>query len=152
MNIAVVGSGYVGLVSGTCFSEMGNKVTCVDIDQNKIDKLHQGVVPIYEPGLEKMALKNIANKNLFFTTSLKKAITDAEIVLVPNGAPNMISRNLKGYQPYLNSLSKTNERFEYTPLDFIVDWQNNQKFSAFSLFTCNANFSMMFLYYPKRNR
>ena len=74
MNIVVVGSGYVGLVSGTCFSEMGNKVTCVDIDQKKIDKLHEGIIPIYEPGLEKMVLKNVENKNLFFTTNLEKQL------------------------------------------------------------------------------
>ncbi|MCG8785878.1 UDP-glucose/GDP-mannose dehydrogenase family protein [Tenacibaculum finnmarkense] len=87
MNIAVVGSGYVGLVSGACFSEMGNKVTCVDIDQNKIDKLHQGIIPIYEPGLEKMVLKNVAQKNLFFTTELEKVINDAEIVFIAVGTP-----------------------------------------------------------------
>ncbi len=87
MNIAVVGSGYVGLVSGTCFSEMGNKVTCVDIDQHKIDKLHEGIIPIYEPGLENMVLKNIANKNLFFTTKLEEAIKDAAIVFIAVGTP-----------------------------------------------------------------
>ena len=87
MNIAVVGSGYVGLVSGACFSEMGNKVTCVDIDQNKIDKLHKGIIPIYEPGLEKMVLKNIEKKNLFFTTKLENALKDAEIVFIAVGTP-----------------------------------------------------------------
>ncbi len=87
MNIAVVGSGYVGLVSGTCFSEMGNKVTCVDIDQTKIDKLHKGIIPIYEPGLEKMVLKNIAKKSLLFTTKLEEAISDAEIVFIAVGTP-----------------------------------------------------------------
>ncbi|MCG8763261.1 UDP-glucose/GDP-mannose dehydrogenase family protein [Tenacibaculum finnmarkense] len=87
MNIAVIGSGYVGLVSGACFSEMGNKVTCVDIDQNKIDKLHQGIIPIYEPGLEKMVLKNVAQKNLFFTTNLEEVINDVTIVFIAVGTP-----------------------------------------------------------------
>lgn len=87
MNIAVVGSGYVGLVSGACFSEMGNKVTCVDIDQHKIDQLKKGVIPIYEPGLEKMVLQNVANENLFFTTSLQEALNDAEIVFIAVGTP-----------------------------------------------------------------
>lgn len=87
MNIAVVGTGYVGLVSGTCFAEMGNKVTCVDIDQNKIDKLHKGIIPIYEPGLEKMVLKNVENQNLFFTTKLEEAISDAQIVFIAVGTP-----------------------------------------------------------------
>ena len=87
MNITVVGSGYVGLVSGTCFSEMGNKVTCVDIDQNKIDKLKKGVVPIYEPGLEKMVLKNYEKQNLFFTTDLGEALQESEIVFIAVGTP-----------------------------------------------------------------
>ena len=67
MRIAVIGSGYVGLVSGTCFAEMGNKVTCVDVNTEKIAKLKQGVIPIYEPGLEEMVLSNVAHNNLFFT-------------------------------------------------------------------------------------
>ncbi|WP_341221460.1 UDP-glucose/GDP-mannose dehydrogenase family protein [Polaribacter atrinae] len=87
MNIAVIGSGYVGLVSGTCFAEMGNKVTCVDIDQKKIQKLEEGIIPIFEPGLEQMVLKNVKNKNLFFTTDLGNAISDAEIVFIAVGTP-----------------------------------------------------------------
>ncbi|MCF2876621.1 MULTISPECIES: UDP-glucose dehydrogenase family protein [unclassified Tenacibaculum] len=87
MNIAVIGTGYVGLVSGTCFSEMGNKVTCVDIDQEKIDKLHKGIIPIYEPGLEKMVLKNVKNKNLLFTTKLEEAIEETDIVFIAVGTP-----------------------------------------------------------------
>ncbi|WP_299626107.1 UDP-glucose/GDP-mannose dehydrogenase family protein [uncultured Tenacibaculum sp.] len=87
MNIAVIGTGYVGLVSGTCFSEMGNFVTCVDIDQDKINKLKRGVIPIYEPGLEKMVLKNVENENLHFTTNLEKAIDSVEIVFIAVGTP-----------------------------------------------------------------
>ncbi|CAL2103420.1 UDP-glucose 6-dehydrogenase [Tenacibaculum sp. 190130A14a] len=87
MKLAVIGTGYVGLVSGTCFSEMGNKVTCVDIDQEKINKLHKGIIPIYEPGLEKMVLKNVENENLFFTTKLEEAIEEAEIVFIAVGTP-----------------------------------------------------------------
>ncbi|MGG6231762.1 UDP-glucose dehydrogenase family protein [Tenacibaculum sp. SDUM215027] len=87
MKLTVIGTGYVGLVSGTCFSEMGNKVTCVDIDQEKINKLHEGVIPIYEPGLEKMVLKNVEKKNLFFTTKLEEAINEAEIVFIAVGTP-----------------------------------------------------------------
>ncbi|WP_152286922.1 UDP-glucose dehydrogenase family protein [Flavicella marina] len=87
MNITVVGSGYVGLVSGTCFSEMGNRVTCVDIDQKKIEKLEKGMLPIYEPGLEPMVLKNVANGNLQFTTSLSDAIKNTAIVFIAVGTP-----------------------------------------------------------------
>ncbi len=87
MNIVVVGSGYVGLVSGTCFSEMGNKVTCVDINKTKVEKLKQGIIPIYEPGLEPMVLKNVKNGNLRFTTSLPEVINDAVIVFIAVGTP-----------------------------------------------------------------
>lgn len=87
MNIVVIGTGYVGLVSGTCFSEMGNKVTCVDIDQLKIDNLNKGIIPIYEPGLEAMVLKNVAGNNLFFTTNIESCIQDAEIVFIAVGTP-----------------------------------------------------------------
>lgn len=87
MKLSVIGTGYVGLVSGTCFSEMGNKVICVDIDQEKINKLHQGIIPIYEPGLEKMVLKNVEKENLFFTTKLEEAINESEIVFIAVGTP-----------------------------------------------------------------
>lgn len=87
MNITIIGSGYVGLVSGTCFSEMGNNVTCVDVDSVKIDKLNKGIIPIFEPGLETMVFRNIKNKNLFFTTKLEKALIDSEIAFIAVGTP-----------------------------------------------------------------
>ena len=87
MKIAVIGSGYVGLVSGTCFAEMGNRVTCVDIDQNKINQLREGVIPIYEPGLTPMVLKNVQRENLLFSTSLKESIQDVSIVFIAVGTP-----------------------------------------------------------------
>ena len=86
MRIAVIGTGYVGLVSGTCFAEMGNKVTCVDVNTEKIAKLKQGVIPIYEPGLEEVVQSNLA-KTLFFTTDLAEAIKDAEIAFIAVGTP-----------------------------------------------------------------
>ena len=87
MNITVIGSGYVGLVSGTCFSEMGNTVCCVDIDPVKIEKLNQGVIPIYEPGLETLILKNLKNNNLSFTTDLSKSLQNSEIAFIAVGTP-----------------------------------------------------------------
>ena len=87
MDITIIGSGYVGLVSGTCFAEMGNKVTCVDIDPIKIEKLNKGIIPIFEPGLENMILKNVKNKNLFFTTDLSEALQSSEIAFIAVGTP-----------------------------------------------------------------
>ncbi|TYS69868.1 UDP-glucose/GDP-mannose dehydrogenase family protein [Sutcliffiella horikoshii] len=87
MNICVIGTGYVGLVSGVCFSDIGNKVTCVDIDENKINNLKKGIIPIYEPGLEELVLKNIQENRLSFTTKLEQALEEADIVLIAVGTP-----------------------------------------------------------------
>ena len=87
MKITVIGTGYVGLVSGTCFAEVGNIVTCVDINKEKIEKLKQSIIPIYEPGLEAMVATNISNKNLFFTTDIAKAIKNVEVVFIAVGTP-----------------------------------------------------------------
>ena len=87
MNIAIVGTGYVGLVSGTCFSEMGVNVTCVDVNQEKINKLKQGIIPIYEPGLEDMVHKNVKAGRLHFTTDLVSVLDNVEIVFSAVGTP-----------------------------------------------------------------
>src|ERR1700712_2122707 len=87
MKIAVVGTGYVGLVTGTCFAETGNDVVCVDIDKAKIDKLSNGQITIYEPGLEKLFLRNQKEGRLNFTTSLADGILDAEIIFLALPTP-----------------------------------------------------------------
>ena len=118
MKIAVVGTGYVGLVTGTCFAETGNKVTCVDIDQAKVEKLTNGQITIYEPGLEKIFLRNIKKSRLKFTTQLEEAVEDAEIIFLalptPPGADGTadlkyvlgvadhLGKILKGYKVIVN--------------------------------------------------
>lgn len=87
MKIAVVGTGYVGLVSGTCFAETGNNVICVDIDKNKVDSLSSGKVTIFEPGLEKLFLRNQKEGRLHFTTSLAEAIKDAKVIILALPTP-----------------------------------------------------------------
>lgn len=87
MNIAIVGTGYVGLVSGTCFAEMGVNVTCVDIDEKKIERLKAGDIPIYEPGLNEMVLRNYNEGRLRFTTDLTEVIDDVEMVFSAVGTP-----------------------------------------------------------------
>jgi len=87
MKIAVVGTGYVGLVTGTCFAETGNTVTCIDIDENKVKKLSNGEITIYEPGLEKIFLRNLKEKRLFFTKDLAGGIKDAAIIFLALPTP-----------------------------------------------------------------
>ena len=87
MKIAVIGTGYVGLVTGTCFAETGNTVTCVDIDETKINKLNSGSLTIYEPGLEKLFLRNQKEGRLYFTTSLKEGIANAQIIFLALPTP-----------------------------------------------------------------
>ena len=87
MNIAIVGTGYVGLVSGTCFAETGVNVTCVDVDAAKIEKLQQGEIPIYEPGLDQMVMKNVKAGRLKFTTDLASVLNEQEVVFSAVGTP-----------------------------------------------------------------
>lgn len=87
--IAVIGVGYVGLVTGTCLAELGNEVVGVDIDKSKIDGLNHGIIPIYEQGLEELVKENISHKRLTFTVDADRAIKEAEIVFIAVGTPPM---------------------------------------------------------------
>ena len=88
MRIAMIGTGYVGLVSGACFSEFGCDVVCVDKDADKIEKITQGIMPIYEPGLDDLVEKNVAAGRLSFTTDLKSAVQGAKAVFIAVGTPS----------------------------------------------------------------
>ena len=88
MKIAMIGSGYVGLVSGVCFADFGHKVTCIDVDHDKIARLQAGVMPIYEPGLQELVAKNVREKRLSFTTSLKEGMEKADAVFIAVGTPS----------------------------------------------------------------
>ncbi|HBP51127.1 MAG: UDP-glucose 6-dehydrogenase [Candidatus Shapirobacteria bacterium GW2011_GWE1_38_10] len=107
-NVAVIGTGYVGLVTGTCLAEIGHKVICVDIDKNKIENLIKGIIPIYEPGLEELVKKNFENKSLVFTTNINEAISKSEVVFIAVGTPPMSdgSVNLEYVKSAAESIGK----------------------------------------------
>ena len=90
MKLCMIGTGYVGLVSGVCFADIGNQVVCVDKDKNKIDKLNSGISPIYEPGLDELIKKNFVAKRLSFTTDIDKASSISDIIFICVGTPPKI--------------------------------------------------------------
>ena len=87
MKLAVVGTGYVGLVTGACFAEMGNHVVCVDVDREKLARLHRGEIPIYEPGLEQIVQRNFKRGSLEFTDDLAMALDGAQVAMIAVGTP-----------------------------------------------------------------
>ena len=105
MKLCMIGTGYVGLVSGVCFSDVGNTVYCVDKDQKKIDLLNKGIVPIFEPGLEEILKRNFKQKRLIFTSDLKKAVTNSDIIFICVGTPSKKNSNLADLK-YVFSVAK----------------------------------------------
>ena len=93
MKLCMIGTGYVGLVSGVCFSDVGNTVYCVDKDQKKIDLLNKGIIPIFEPGLDEILKKNFAQKRLIFTTDFKKAVINSDVIFICVGTPTKKNAN-----------------------------------------------------------
>ena len=115
MKLCMIGTGYVGLVSGVCFSDLGNTVYCVDNNKNKIDLLNDGKVPIYEPGLEEILKKNYKEKRLIFTTDLKKAVLNSDIIFICVGTPtlkNSDSADLKYVYNVVKQLKKIISRYK----------------------------------------
>ena len=109
MKICIIGSGYVGLVSGTCFSELGNKVICVDNNKQKIENLKKGIIPIYEPGLEELILRNIKQKRLNFSTDISSSIKNSDIIFICVGTPtkkNKYEADLSQVYSVANVISK----------------------------------------------
>ena len=115
MKLCMIGTGYVGLVSGVCFSDIGNTVYCVDKDEKKIDSLKNGIIPIYEPGLEEILRKNQKQKRLIFTTNLKEAVVNSDIIFICVGTPtkkNSNSANLRYVFDVANSLKKLISKYK----------------------------------------
>ena len=115
MKLCMIGTGYVGLVSGVCFSDLGNDVICVDKDQDKINNLQKGIIPIYEPGLEELVLKNYKNKKIKFSTDLKNSIKKSDIVFICVGTPtkkNGIGADLSQIYSVSKEISKSINKFK----------------------------------------
>jgi UDPglucose 6-dehydrogenase len=115
MKLCMIGTGYVGLVSGVCFSDLGNDVICVDKDQDKINNLKKGIIPIYEPGLEELVLKNYKNKKLKFSTDLDSSIKKSDIVFICVGTPtkkNGIGADLSQIYSVSKEISKSINKFK----------------------------------------
>ena len=115
MKLCMIGTGYVGLVSGVCFSDIGNTVYCVDRDKRKIESLNKGNVPIYEPGLEEILKRNHKKKRLFFTTDLKEAVTKSDIIFICVGTPtnkNSNSANLKFVYSVAENLKRIIKKYK----------------------------------------
>ena len=115
MKICIIGTGYVGLVSGVCFADLGNKVFCVDNDKNKINKLNKGFIPIYEPGLGELIKKNYKDKRLLFTTDLKMAVINSDILFICVGTPiskNRYSADLTQVFKVIRDISKFIKKFK----------------------------------------
>ena len=93
MKLCIIGTGYVGLVSGTCFADIGNNVICVDVDRNKIQNLNSGIIPIYEPGLEEMVKRNINQERLKFSYDVNEAIKKSDIIFICVGTPTIKKTN-----------------------------------------------------------
>ena len=154
MNLTVVGTGYVGLVSGTCFAEMGNKVTCIDVDTQKIDGLKKGIIPIYEPGLEAMVQRNIQSKTLLFSTNLAGNLKKCDIAFIAVGTP-MGDDGSADLQYVLQVAKEIGQHMEHSLI--IVDKSTvpvgtaNRSDRLYRVSWTPENWSSIFMWYPIRS-
>jgi len=110
MKIAVVGTGYVGLVAGTCLAETGNRVVCVDVDEDKVRTLQQGQVPIFEPGLAEMVRRNVSEERLDFTTDLARAVEESLILFIAAAKPAVLAHRHHGHVRVVHRLPHRQRR------------------------------------------
>ncbi len=148
MKISIIGTGYVGLVSGTCFAEIGHKVICADNDENKITSLKKLVIPIYEPGLKELVKKNFSKKRLSFTSNLKEAIAKSDIIFIAVGTPSkpngdadltgienvarLVSENLNGYKVIVEKSTVPVQTGEWIKHTINIYNKKNAKFDVAS--------------------
>ena len=123
MKICIIGSGYVGLVSGTCFSELGNKVICVENNKQKIENLKKGLIPIFEPGLEELIIRNVKQKRLNFSTDVSTSIKNSGIIFICVGTPTIKNSN------------KANLKYVYK---VVTDIKNLNKYKIIILKSCSS--------------
>lgn len=148
MNISIIGSGYVGLVSGACFAELGNQVICADKDPKKVSDLKKGIVPIYEPGLEELIIDNLKKKRLKFTSSIKEAVKSSEVIFIAVGTPSLdngeadltgienvaqaIAQNMDGYRLIVEKSTVPVETCSWVKKTISTYIKNKYKFDVVS--------------------
>jgi len=148
MNISIIGSGYVGLVSGACFAELGNHVICVDNDAKKVNSLKKGIIPIYEPGLEELIMDNQKKKRLKFSTSIKEAVKSSDVIFIAVGTPSMangeadltgienvarsIAQNMDGYRVIVEKSTVPVETCAWIKKTITTYIKKNSKFDVVS--------------------
>ena len=148
MKLCIIGTGYVGLVSGTCFADLGNDVICVDKDLNKIEKLKNGIIPIYEPGLEELVKKNFKSKRLNFSTSLIDAVSQSDIVFICVGTTTKKKNNAADLNQIFNvakEIRNSISRFKIIITKSTVPVTTGDKIEKILLRKSKKNFFQLFL-------
>ena len=148
MKICMIGTGYVGLVSGVCFSDLGNDVICVDKDLNKIEKLKKGIIPIYEPGLEELSKKNYIAGKLKFSTNISDSVSKSDIVFICVGTPTKKNSNAADLGQIFNvvkNIRKSISKFKIIITKSTVPVTTGDKIEKILLKKNQKNFFQLFL-------